>query len=129
MTSEHLAKAEEVLGFKYEIPPTWLSVVDGVGELLAIMIYHNASQCNCEITCVTFKPCPLSRKVYRDLFAYPFLQCGFRRLSAVVKVSNSRSLDCTRRLGFSVEGLLRNWYPDCDGILFSMLKEECKWLK
>lgn len=124
----YLQAAEEVLAVKFEILPRWLSVVGEGGTLLAVFIFHNASECNCEISVATFGPQPFTRKILRDLFSFPFQYCGFTRLSAVVKVTNTRSLSCVRRLGFSEEGLLRSWYPECDGILFGMLKEECKWV-
>lgn len=125
----YLLAAEEVLAAKFEILPRWLSVVEEDGRLLAVFIFHGASDCDCEISVATFGPRPFTRAILRELFYYPFETCGFRRVSAKVRETNARSLNCTSRLGFQVEGLLRNQYPDCNGILFGMLKEECKWLK
>lgn len=127
---EHLQAVQEKLGGVFQCSPTyWLAVVGDEGELLSVMVYHNFGPASCEITCVVFQVAPFSRKVLRDLFAYPFYQLGLRSVHSIVEISNSRSLDLTRRLGLAPAGLLRNWYENgSDGILHQMLKEECKWL-
>jgi hypothetical protein len=33
------------------------------------------------------------------------------------------------KLGAKVEGKVRNWYGKNDGIIFGLLKEECKYIR
>jgi hypothetical protein len=125
----HLKTAADTLGVEYRCQPVyWLSVVGDDGELCCVWVYHNFSMCSAEISVVVLKRRAFRRDHLRTMFAYPFYQLGLRRLHSVVKETNVPSLEQTSRLGFAVEGLLRNWYPDCDGILHGLLKENCKWL-
>jgi RimJ/RimL family protein N-acetyltransferase len=64
------------------------------------------------------------------MFDYCFGTCNVRRISVIVKADNSKSLSMVRKLGFVQEGVSRDFFADgLDGILFGMLKEECKWIK
>ena len=130
MRAEHLAMAEAQLGVLFKSQPTyWLSIVGGEGELLFVMVYNNFTTRDCEISCASFGSRPFTRKVIHDLFAYPFYQLSLARVSAKISKSNHRALAQISRFGFVEEGLLRDWFPEGDGIMFGMLKEECKWLK
>lgn len=63
------------------------------------------------------------------LAAFPFVQCGFRRVSFLIEAGNYRSRRLVERLGARQEGTMR-----CAGatggdlILYGMLREECGWL-
>lgn len=109
-------------------PHYWLAVIGDDGSLVAVWAYHNFGPTGCEMSGAVFSRRLVPREVMRALFAYPFHQLGFRRITCTVRPSNTVSLNIVRRMGFRVEGLLRNWYPDDHGILLGLLKEECKWL-
>jgi hypothetical protein len=64
--------------------------------------------------------------VIPPILAYPFVQCRFRRLTAVVTVNNVRSLRLARRLGFKDEGVMRCASPrGADVVVLGMLREDC----
>jgi hypothetical protein len=70
-----------------------------------------------------------SRDKLRFLFGYPFNQLGVRRITLTVARSNDKSLRLTRKLGFKVEGILRDGAPDgSDMVVLGMLKSECRWI-
>ena len=62
--------------------------------------------------------------------AYPFIQLGNRRISAVISTLNERSLRFTRHFGgWKEEGRLREAGEDGeDMIVFGMLRRECPFL-
>lgn len=63
------------------------------------------------------------------VMAYPFVQCGFSRISCIVSTLNERSLRYTRHFGWREEGLLREAGPHGeDMVLFGMLRRECPYL-
>lgn len=125
----YLEQAAATLGVKFKSSPTyWLAVVDDDGTACCVWVFNNFAMCSAEVSVVVLQKRIFRREHLRAMFAYPFHQLGLRRLHSVVRVDNVASLNQTRRLGFAVEGLLRNWYPDCDGILHGLLKEDCKWL-
>jgi len=125
---ETLQLLEARLGTEFDQPVTWAATVSDEGEVLMVIAFHNFVPAGCEISVAAFHPRPVNRSALRAIFYYPFVAMGFRRIQSVVRVTNAESLRMTEKLGLQVEGLLRRWYPECDGILHGMLKEECKWL-
>lgn len=76
-------------------------------------------------------PLVWTRTNLRIMFEYPFDLCGVRRISAIVKGDNSASLRVIKKMGFQQEGVSRQFFgegPENDGILFGMLRQECKWI-
>lgn len=72
----------------------------------------------------------LTRPFLRAAFRYPFLELGCRRIGALVRADNARSLRFTQHIGFVMEGVHREAAaPGVDVISFGMLKSECRWLK
>lgn len=71
----------------------------------------------------------ITREFIIHAFAYPFLQCGYSRISAIVSEHNADSLRFTRHFGWVEEGRMRgagNKGEDC--VLFGMLREECRFI-
>ena len=74
-------------------------------------------------------PSVLTRSRIRLLFRYPFEQLGVERISCVIAASNVRSRKVVEGLGWTQEGAIRQFYADDeDGILFGILKSECRWI-
>jgi RimJ/RimL family protein N-acetyltransferase len=72
----------------------------------------------------------LTRITLRAFFGYPFRQLGCIRVTATVARANRRALDMNRRLGFQIEGRIRDGYgPGRDGLLLGMLRHECRWIE
>lgn len=72
----------------------------------------------------------LNKATLRALFSYPFEQLKCVRVTGVVARANKRALDLNRRLGFKIEGCIRDGYgAGKDGLLMGMLKDECAWIR
>lgn len=72
----------------------------------------------------------LTKTTLRAFFGYPFRQIGCIRVTATVARANRRALDMNRRLGFKIEGCIRDGYgPGRDGLLLGMLRRECRWIE
>ena len=63
------------------------------------------------------------------IFAYPFEQCGLRRVTAPISSKNKASLILVIKLGFMFEGRLVNGCTDGDQVIMGMLREDCPWTK
>lgn len=62
-------------------------------------------------------------KDLRDVFRYCFARV--RRVTARTSVNNARTLHVLETLGFTREGLLRQWFKDgSDAVVFGLLKSE-----
>lgn len=125
---EHMQKLEKALGGGFYPLVVWASTVSEEGEVLMTVAFHNFGPSGCEISAASYSPRSMTKKALAEIFNYAYNGMKFRRLSAVVRADNVRSLEAVRKLGFQVEGYVKNWYPDCDGIFHGMLKEECKWV-
>lgn len=71
----------------------------------------------------------LNRTILRKVFSYPFNQLGCSRINTSIAKNNKASRKLCLALGFVEEGKQRQAYPNnVDGILYGMLKSECKWI-
>ena len=78
------------------------------------------------IYCIDKRWC--NRRILRAIFdiAFDFLKC--RRISVRVDALNIKSQKLVEGLGFRKEGVLRMFEENGnDGIIYSMLKNECIW--
>lgn len=99
------------------------------GKLIAALVYMNYRKTNIEICLAADDPRWCRKGVLAALFAYPFLQLGLRRITAIIPASNEQSLRITRGMGFVEEGRHECLFPNGEaGISFRMLREECRWL-
>lgn len=96
------------------------------GELDAAVVYTNASPTNVVASIVLERP--LTRRFLHVVFWYPFGQLRVPRITALVEEKNERSLCLCKRLGFMVEGKLREAaVGGGDVIVMGILRTECRW--
>lgn len=74
-------------------------------------------------------PRHVSRKFYWSIFDYPFNVLKVKQLKGLVSTANLKAQKVNEHLGFKREALLKDYFPDGDAIVYSMPKEECRWLK
>lgn len=96
-------------------------------ELIAGVIYENFNQKSlvCHIA-ITGK---LTTKYLRFIFAYPFNTCGVNKIIAPVSSQNVKSIKLVENMGFTEEGRIRDAAPDGDIIMFTMSKNDCRFIK
>jgi hypothetical protein len=64
------------------------------------------------------------------VFDYVFVQLGVRKAIGLVASSNHRALSIDMRLGFTIEGGIKDACPDgSDLLILTMDKAHCKWLQ
>lgn len=69
------------------------------------------------------------RDFLRVIFDAAFVQWNCKRLSAIARPSNAKSLAALRGLGFDFEAPLARWFGDEDGWMFRLFPENCRWIK
>lgn len=107
--------------------------IESDGALVGAFIYDTFASTGCFMHVASNgHPLWLGRDpaaVLIPVFAYPFEQCQFRRVSAVIAAGNTRSQRFVRRMGATLEGTMREAAKDgSDLLLFGMLRRECRWL-
>ncbi len=106
-----------------------IASLDTSGEILGVAVFTRFMEHNCELSAASVSPRFLTRGFLDVLFHYAFITAGKRRITAVIEDGNINALKMDKRLGFTEEGRLKNWYGDKDGLILRMLREECRWLK
>lgn len=101
------------------------------GQLVAGVVYDNfrGHDLHMHIAAVEGRRW-LRREFLYEGFRYPFEQLGCERLTGLVASRNIEAQRFDEKLGFVLEGRLRQWLPDGDDLLvYGMLKSECRFLK
>jgi hypothetical protein len=70
----------------------------------------------------------LTRDFLWICFDYPFNQLGVKRVTGVVPSSNADARRFDEHLGFVYEATLKDAYPGGDLIIYSMHRDQCRWL-
>ena len=114
-------------------PCTAIGVTED-NRLIAGAVYHNFHDHQghkfVEVSVIATEPRCCNRRVLRALFRYPFEQLRVRRLQTTVAKRNKRARRLVMRLGFRYEGTGREaWFSGGDACIYSMLPQECGWLK
>lgn len=98
------------------------------GRLVAGQIYEDMTASNIHVHVAG--AAALARGALRVLWRYVFRQLGCRRLTAVIRADHPRMTKILPRLGFRLEGVLRQYFDACDAMVFGLLKDEAPvWMK
>ncbi|MGX0136357.1 N-acetyltransferase [Cupriavidus metallidurans] len=100
------------------------------GELVAVVVFDGFSDVDCNMHIASDGTRRwLNRTLLTAAFAFPFLQCGMRRVTGLVPAGNADALRFDEHLGFKREG-----YHLCasknggDLISLGMLREWCRFI-
>lgn len=99
------------------------------GELVVVVLYESFTPHMCSMHVVSDNGrrwC--TRGFLAAAFAYPFIQLGLARVTALIPASNAKALSMDIRLGFKPEGVMRGGLGNDDLVVMGMLRSECVWL-
>lgn len=100
------------------------------GSIAAVVVYDTFTPISCFVHVAAARRKWFSPEFATVTMAFPFIQCGHRRINCLISQSNRMSLRLTRHFGWTQEGRIR-----CGGaegedlLLFGMLREECRWIR
>lgn len=98
-------------------------------RLRAVVVFDTFSRSDCNMHVASDGSTRwLTRAFLHRVFHYPFVECGLRRVTALVPASNTRALTFDRKLGFRDEGYLRDAMPDDDLVVLGMIRSECNYI-
>ena len=114
------------LGYPIDSPVAAYAVLDNQNEhIIAAVVFGRQTATDIHINLAG--RAALSRFCLRINAEIPFNQLGCHRLTALTR-PRSDMYNLMERLGFTREGVLREYYPDWgDAIIWSLLKWECRW--
>lgn len=99
------------------------------GQLYGGVIFCGYTGASMQMHMAGFRPNWSSRDMIWVAFHYPFVQLGVKKLFGQVGVHKPEVLKIDLQLGFKVEAIIKDVYPEGDMALLSMYKEDCRWLK
>jgi hypothetical protein len=122
--------ATRIDGFEYgDTPYSAIGLLDSGGHLIAGSMYTHYVHQDVRVTFALAGVRSCTRYFLGECFRYPFLGLGCHRITTLVRQGNSASHNWCLRLGFALEGTVREYFPsgeDC--LIFGMLRAECRWL-
>lgn len=114
--------------FNPEKDPVISNVADD-GTLLGGVIYDGHTGPCIFIHQAGFSKYWMSRDMLWAAFHYPFNQLKVKKLCGTIPSSNSKLLEINVKLGFKVEAVIADAYPDAHMLVMSMTRDECRWLR
>lgn len=97
----------------------------GEKRLEAVIVYSSYNGINCEVTVAAESKSWLKKHIIDLLMKYAFEQLGCLRITSLVREDNPFVINLTKKLGFQIEGCLRQFFPDRSNCLvLGLLKHE-----
>ncbi len=107
-----------------------VAVIDSNRNVLAIILYSQITNENCQMHIVSKSPKWAAKGVLQNIFGYAFGFLGLHRVTAVTRMSNTRAQKMLHMLSFNREGELREYFDGKEnGIIFGLLSSECQFKK
>ena len=107
-----------------------LSRVSPTGELLGGVIFNGFNPGgSISIHMAGFQSGWATIQLTRMVFDYCFNQLHVKKVFALVPADNSKALEINRRMGFKDEVTVADVFADCDLVVLSMSRDECRWLR
>jgi RimJ/RimL family protein N-acetyltransferase len=98
-------------------------------KLMGGILYTGYTGRSVEMHVAGFDPRWINKDILWMAFDYPFNQLEVLKVLGRVSSGNSRALDFDYKLGFVLEAVIKDVYPDGDLLVLSMYSDQCRWLK
>ncbi|WP_421849884.1 N-acetyltransferase [Oricola sp.] len=98
------------------------------GQIVGVCLYTHPTGRSCMFHAVSDGSRRwVTREFITRAMAYPFIQCGYHRMTCTVSLDNPDSLLFTVHFGWTLEGVMREEGPNGeDMLLFGLLARECR---
>ncbi len=99
-------------------------------NLIAVVVYNAQDESNIGISIATSTPKWCTKTALKLIFGFPFIQLEMNRVTATINENNLKSRSLVERLGFILEGELKQYYQTGESaMIYGLLKDNCRWLK
>jgi RimJ/RimL family protein N-acetyltransferase len=100
------------------------------GELRAVVVYDTFSKSDCCMHIASDGTRAwMSKELLLAAFAYPFVQCGLRRVTGLVPAKNKEALAFDEHIGFVREGFHPEAGPNGDDLVsLGLLRRNCRFV-
>lgn len=118
------AFASRHLGCQFHDPLIGIVIEDNGEQVGAVIFNGYIPGQNIDLTAVSTK---WDIRIVRNLARYCFLRV--KRVTARTCVTNTAAIKTLQALGFRQEGIMREYFPDGDAVVFGLLRSEQKLIK
>lgn len=98
------------------------------GKVRAVSQFSDCNGRSMLLHCAGEGPNWLTREFIFFTFHYAFVQIEVEKLISPVESGNIASRRFVRRMGFSLEATLKDCAPSGDLLLYTMSRNQCRWL-
>lgn len=98
------------------------------GTIAAACLFESCNGASILLHCVGEGKDWLNREFLWFVFYYPFEQLGLHKIISPVSSSNAACIRFIKHIGFSLEATLKSADPNGDLLLFTLERQNCKWL-
>jgi len=127
---EYLTYVSELTGTKDFGPNKTIAIYSDAYELMAVVVYNGLDEKNMGISIGTSTPKWCTKVSLKLIFGFPFIQLDLNRVTAVVRETNNKSRSLVERLGFILEGEMKNFYETGESaMLYGLQRSDCRWVK
>lgn len=121
-----VAYVEQKTGVQFQPPYTSMGFVKD-GNIVAGVVFHRWTVCDVEMG-VAMEPGGLSRSALKEIADYVFRRESKRRMTVITPNSHKAAKAAATRVGFKFESVLRDYFPDENGVMYRMTRHDCRWL-
>lgn len=121
--------AAKIIGMNRFRPDAKAIGIERDGELEGCVVFDTFSDVECQMHVASISNRRwMTRGFLRAVFAYPFIQCGFLRVTVPVAEINRHARVFVLNLGFKQEGYHPNGVKDGAYITHGMIRSSCRWI-
>lgn len=97
--------------------------------LIAGVAFFNFRHGSMEISVAAESRGWMTRRILRELWRYPFAQCGCEHVTACIPKHRRKTRRMAERLGFTLEGVQKRAFDGSDLCLYGLLREDSKVMR
>jgi len=105
-----------------------ISRTDDYGKLLGGVVYYDFTGKSIAMHIAGFSPHWMCRDLIWLVFHYAFVQLGCASVFSEIRSRNITTIALAKKMGFYVEVVLPEVFPEDDLVVCRMRKEDCRWL-
>jgi len=98
------------------------------GKIVAGVMYEEYTEASIHATIAVESGSVIQRGFLWAMFDYPFGQMGVKKIIVQISSANEASENLAMHLGFTLEARIKDAYLDGDRLIYTMTKDNCRWL-
>jgi RimJ/RimL family protein N-acetyltransferase len=95
-------------------------------DLIAAVIYENWN--GTSVYCHVVFEGRLTTRYLREVFRYPFIDCGVNKIIAPINSGNEKAQQLVKNMGFVEEARITGAVANGDVVFYTLTKQDCRFI-